>query len=114
MKSARAGRPQPQNSAITRSSISSDGRHSTRARAARSASGSSRSISRARTKHALAVSPAARPVYNRLAQRFLAPARNRLGDEEWEAALDEGRRMQADVVVAYALEPTLSPDRIGR
>jgi predicted ATPase len=63
---------------------------------------------------AYAVSPAARPVYNRLAQRFLAPARDRLGDEVWEAALDEGRRMQADVVAAYALEPTPSPDRIER
>jgi hypothetical protein len=32
---------------------------------------------------ALPVSPAARPVYNRLEQRFLAPARERLGDKEW-------------------------------
>jgi predicted ATPase/DNA-binding winged helix-turn-helix (wHTH) protein len=63
---------------------------------------------------AFAVSPAARPVYNRLEQRFLAPARDRLGDEAWEAALDEGRRMQTDALVEYALEPTPSPDRIGR
>jgi hypothetical protein len=63
---------------------------------------------------ALPVSPAARPVYNRLAQRFLAPARERLGDKEWETASARGRRMEPDAAVAYALEPALSSDGIGQ
>jgi predicted ATPase/DNA-binding winged helix-turn-helix (wHTH) protein len=56
------------------------------------------------------VDPAARPVYNRLEQRFLAPARERLGDDAWKAASAEGRRMDAGAAVAYALEPALLPD----
>ena len=63
----------------------------------------------ARAIEALPVSPAARPVYDRLEQRFLAPARERLGDEAWETASAVGRRMDAGAAVAYALEPGLSP-----
>ena len=63
---------------------------------------------------ALPVSPAARPVYTRLEQRFLAPARERLGHDAWETASAKGRRMDAGAAAAYALEPTPSPDRIGR
>jgi hypothetical protein len=63
---------------------------------------------------ALPVSPAARPVYNRLEQRFLAPARERLGDEAWERASAEGQRMDASAAVAYALEPALYRIERGR
>jgi hypothetical protein len=40
-----------------------------------------------------------------LEQRFLSPARARLGDQAWEAASAEGRRMDADAAAAYALDP---------
>ena len=60
---------------------------------------------------ALPVSPAARPVYHRLEQRFLAPSQERLGEEEWETASAEGRRMEADAAVAYALEPAFGAGR---
>jgi hypothetical protein len=53
--------------------------------------------------------PAEIPVYDRVTERFLAPARERLG-EAWEAAAAAGRAMTADEAVAFALEEaTLAP-----
>ena len=42
---------------------------------------------------------------------LLAPSQERLGDEEWETASAEGRRMEADAAVAYALEPAFGAGR---
>jgi predicted ATPase/DNA-binding SARP family transcriptional activator len=50
------------------------------------------------------------PVNRRLEQRFLAPARERLGSDAWEAANNEGRHMTADAAIAFALQPALLPD----
>jgi hypothetical protein len=49
------------------------------------------------------------PVYERLEQRFIAPARKRLGREPWEAAGAAGRSMTAETATAFALEPALLP-----
>ena len=51
---------------------------------------------------------AGQPVNQRLEQRFLEPARERLGDDAWETASAEGRWMTVDAAIAFALEPTLS------
>jgi predicted ATPase/DNA-binding SARP family transcriptional activator len=51
------------------------------------------------------VGEAEAPVYDRLEQRFLAVARERLGAERWEAASAAGRGMTADAAIAFALEP---------
>jgi hypothetical protein len=40
----------------------------------------------------------------RIEQRFLAPARKRLGDDEWECAGDGGRRLTTEQAIAFALE----------
>jgi predicted ATPase/DNA-binding SARP family transcriptional activator len=53
---------------------------------------------------------AGQPANRRLEQRFLAPARERLGNDAWEAASAEGRRMTVDAAFAFALEPALLPD----
>jgi predicted ATPase/DNA-binding SARP family transcriptional activator len=53
------------------------------------------------------VFPSEAPVYERVEQRFIAPARERLGCEAWEAASAAGRRMTADAAIALALEPAL-------
>jgi hypothetical protein len=53
---------------------------------------------------------AGQPANRRLKQRFLAPARERLGNDAWEAASAEGRRMTVDAAIAFALEPALLPD----
>ena len=53
---------------------------------------------------------AGQPITRRLEQRFLAPARDRLGDDAWEAASAEGRRMTADAAIAFALESARLPD----
>jgi predicted ATPase/DNA-binding SARP family transcriptional activator len=45
------------------------------------------------------------PVYERVQHRFIAPARERLGTEEWEAATAAGRGMTAEAAIAFALEP---------
>jgi hypothetical protein len=52
------------------------------------------------------VLPAEAPIYERVRQRFIAPARERLGAEAWEFASAAGRGMTAEQAVAYALEPT--------
>jgi tetratricopeptide (TPR) repeat protein len=43
-------------------------------------------------------------VYDRLDRRFLAPARERLGAEAWDAGSSAGQAMTAEAAVAYALE----------
>jgi predicted ATPase/DNA-binding SARP family transcriptional activator len=53
------------------------------------------------------VFPSEAPVYDRVEQRFIAPARRRLGSEAWEAASAAGRGMTADAAIALALEPAL-------
>jgi tetratricopeptide (TPR) repeat protein len=55
------------------------------------------------------VFPAEAPVYERLEQRFIAPARERLGTDAWEAASGGGRSLSADSAIALALEPALLP-----
>jgi hypothetical protein len=40
----------------------------------------------------------------RIKQRFLAPARERLGDDDWERAGDAGRRLTTEQAIALALE----------
>ena len=40
----------------------------------------------------------------RIEQRFLAPARKRLGDHDWESAGDAGRRLTTEQAIALALE----------
>jgi hypothetical protein len=49
------------------------------------------------------------PVYERVVHRFIAPARERLGEPAWKAAGAAARDMTAAEAVAYALEPTLLP-----
>jgi hypothetical protein len=46
-------------------------------------------------------------VYDRVEQRFIAPARKRLGRDAWEAASAAGRELSADAAIALALEPAL-------
>ena len=53
------------------------------------------------------VFPAEAPVYERLEQRFIAPARERLGSDAWEEASAAARRLSADSAIALALEPAL-------
>jgi predicted ATPase/DNA-binding SARP family transcriptional activator len=54
------------------------------------------------------VGPSEVPVYERLKQRFIAPARERLGQERWAEASAVGRGMSADAAIGFALEaPTL-------
>jgi hypothetical protein len=53
------------------------------------------------------VFPAEAPVYERVQQRFLVPARERFGQDAWEAASAAGRAMTADAAIALALEPAL-------
>jgi predicted ATPase len=53
--------------------------------------------------------PAEAPVYERVEQRFIAPARERLGSDAWEAASAGGRSLSADSAIALALEPALLP-----
>jgi predicted ATPase/DNA-binding SARP family transcriptional activator len=57
----------------------------------------------------LPLDEAERPVYERVTERFIAPARERLGDG-WESAAAAGRAMTAEDAVAFALdEPALLP-----
>jgi predicted ATPase len=54
------------------------------------------------------VYPSEVPIYDRLEQRFIGPARERLGPETAAAAAAEGRRMNASDALAYALaEPAV-------
>ena len=55
------------------------------------------------------VFPSEAPVYERVEQRFIAPARERLGSDAWEAASAGARSMSADSAIALALEPALLP-----
>jgi predicted ATPase/DNA-binding SARP family transcriptional activator len=55
------------------------------------------------------VFPAEAPVYERVEQRFIAPARARLGRDAWEAASAAARSLSADSAIALALEPALLP-----
>jgi predicted ATPase len=55
------------------------------------------------------VLPSEAPVYERVEQRFIAPARERLGSDAWEAASAGGRSLSADSAIALALEPALLP-----
>jgi hypothetical protein len=57
------------------------------------------------------VYPAEAPVYERVEQRFIAPARRRLGSEAWEEASSAGRSLTADAAIALALEPTPARSR---
>jgi hypothetical protein len=45
------------------------------------------------------------PVYQRLDERFLAPARERLGRDVWDSAGMAGRGLTAEAAIAFALEP---------
>ena len=45
------------------------------------------------------------PVYQRVVQRIITPARDRLGDVATEAAAAAARAMTADEAIAFALEP---------
>jgi hypothetical protein len=49
------------------------------------------------------------PVYERVVRRFIAPARERLGEAAWEAAGAEARAMPVSEAVTYALQSTLLP-----
>jgi predicted ATPase/DNA-binding SARP family transcriptional activator len=55
------------------------------------------------------VFPSEAPVYDRVDERFIAPARERLGRDAWEAASAAGRDLSADAAIALALEPALLP-----
>jgi hypothetical protein len=55
------------------------------------------------------VVPAEAPVYERVEQRFIAPARQRLGSDAWETASAGARSLSADSAIALALEPGLLP-----
>jgi hypothetical protein len=55
------------------------------------------------------VLPAEAPVYERVERRFIAPARERLGSDAWEAASAGGRSLSADSAIALAVEPALLP-----
>jgi predicted ATPase/DNA-binding SARP family transcriptional activator len=50
------------------------------------------------------------PVYERVMQRFIAPARERLGAEAREAASAAASAMTADAAIALALEPAVATD----
>ena len=52
----------------------------------------------------VAHSEAEAPVYERVVQRFIAPAQDRLGDATWRAAQADGRAMTADTALDYALQ----------
>ncbi|HEX5620020.1 MAG TPA: hypothetical protein VFX51_16475, partial [Solirubrobacteraceae bacterium] len=55
------------------------------------------------------VYPSEAPVYDRLEQRFIGPARERLGAEEAAAAVAAGRQLNAADALAYALaEPAVT------
>ena len=53
--------------------------------------------------------PSEAPVYERVEQRFIAPARERFGEPAWAAAQAEGRAMTVADAVDYALRPALLP-----
>jgi hypothetical protein len=53
--------------------------------------------------------PSEAPVYERVEQRFIAPARERLGSDAWETASAAARSLSADSAIALALEPALLP-----
>jgi predicted ATPase/DNA-binding SARP family transcriptional activator len=55
------------------------------------------------------ISEAEAPVYERVVQRCIAPARQRLGEAAWEAAGAEARAMTTAEAVAYALQSALLP-----
>jgi hypothetical protein len=55
------------------------------------------------------VFPSEAPVYERVEQRFIAPARERLGSDVWETAGAGARSLSADSAIALALEPGLLP-----
>jgi hypothetical protein len=55
------------------------------------------------------VYPSEAPVYERVTERFIAPARRRYGEDAWAAAQAEGRAMTPDAVVALAVDPALLP-----
>ena len=50
------------------------------------------------------------PVYECVQQRVIAPARERLGRDAWEAASAAARSLHAESAIALALEPALLPD----
>jgi predicted ATPase len=56
------------------------------------------------------VFPAEAPVYERVEQRFIAPARERLGNDAWQSASAGARGLSADSAIALALEPALLPN----
>ena len=43
-------------------------------------------------------------VYDRVDERYIAPARERLGDEAWQSAQAHGRAMTAETALDYALQ----------
>ena len=51
------------------------------------------------------VYPSEAPVYERLEQRFIGAARDRLGPEATASAAAAGRQMTAEDAIAYALLP---------
>jgi predicted ATPase len=53
--------------------------------------------------------PIEAPVYERVEQRFIAPARERIGRDAWEAANAAARSLSAHSAIALALEPALLP-----
>jgi hypothetical protein len=55
------------------------------------------------------VAPGEQPVYERVVQRFIAPARERLGPEGWRAASAAGAAMAADEAIAFGLQTALLP-----
>jgi predicted ATPase/DNA-binding SARP family transcriptional activator len=56
---------------------------------------------------------AEKPVYDRVAERFIARARERLEAREWTTAAAAGRAMTAQDAVAFALEePALAPSTL--
>ena len=71
---------------------------------------------RAATLHAAAyadtgriVYPTEAPIYERIEQRFIAPARERLDTEAWDAAAEAGRALSSDAAFAFALaEPAVT------
>jgi hypothetical protein len=55
------------------------------------------------------VSPGKAPVYERVDERFIAPARERPGEWAWVSAQRAAREMTADESLAFALRATLLP-----
>lgn len=48
------------------------------------------------------------PVFEQLDRRFIAPARERIGEEAWDSASRAGREMTAEAAIDFALEEPIA------